>query len=436
MHTLAENVDTVGVVKSVDDVKGLAIVDLVGAQVQVDFASSKWMRRRSPDGKLGALPAKLSDVTHPGELMRVRVGKVLPGSPLFAATFFQVPVVQGALVSIDPRDRTVVAMVGAYDSSTSAFNRATQARRQPGSSFKPFLYATAIESQKFTPISIVNDAPEAIRDPFTGKTWKPQNYEKGGFEGPITVRQALTKSKNTVSVRLIEAVGPDAVIAFANRAGIHSALPENLTLALGTGEVSMLEIANAYTTLQTGGLYADPILLVKVADSKGTVLEEHHAAPEQAIAPAVAFLATSLMRSVVEEGTAVAVQELDRPAAGKTGTAQEFRDAWFTGYTTNFVTSAWVGMDDHEPLGPAETGGKAALPLWLAFMKVAHQGLPATDFKVPEGVVQVRIDPATGLLAGKAVPGRSEYFLAGTEPTEETRAVDPNDFLLHDQGRR
>jgi penicillin-binding protein 1A len=130
------------------------------------------------------------------------------------------------------------------------------------------------------------------------------------------------------------------------------------------------------------------------------------------------------------------VQELDRPAAGKTGTAQEFRDAWFTGYTANFVTSAWVGMDDHEPLGPGETGGKAALPLWLAFMKVAHQGLPPTDFKVPEGVVQVRIDPQTGLLAGKAVPGRNEYFLAGTQPTEETRAVDPNDFLLHDQGRR
>ncbi len=435
VRTLQDGVESVGVVRSVDDAKGLAVVDLVGAQAQVDFASSKWMRRRV-DGKLGTFPVKLSDVTHPGELVRVRLGKNVPASQLFAATFSQLPVVQGGLVSIDPHDRSVVAMVGGYDFATSAFNRATQARRQPGSSFKPFLYATALESKKFTPVSIVNDAPEAIRDPYTGKTWKPQNYEKGGFEGPITVRQALTKSKNTVSVRLIEAVGPDAVIAFASRAGIHSALPENLTLALGTGEVSMLEIANAYATLQTNGLYAEPITVVKVTDAKGTVLEEHHAAPEPAITPAVAFLATSLMRSVVEEGTAAAVQELDRPAAGKTGTAQEYRDAWFSGYTTNFVTTSWVGFDDHEPLGFGETGGKAALPLWLSYMKVAHQGLPVTDFTVPEGVVKVRIDPATGLLAGTSVPGRNEYFLAGTEPTEETRAVDPNDFLLHDQGRR
>jgi penicillin-binding protein 1A len=174
-------------------------------------------------------------------------------------------------------------------------------------------------------------------------------------------------------------------------------------------------------------------MLVKVSDARGTVLEEHHAAFEQALPPAVAFLATSLMRSVVEEGTAAPVQELQRPAAGKTGTAQEYRDAWFSGYTTHLVTTAWVGFDDHQPIGPGETGGRAALPLWLAFMKAAHQGVPVSDFTAPEGVVAVRIDPLTGLLAGKSVPGRAEYFLTGTEPTEETRTLDPNDFLLHDQ---
>lgn len=433
VRTIQEGVEGAGVVVSVDDAKGQAVVDLVGVKAQLDFATVKWARRRSPDGRLDAFPTKMSGVMEPGELVRVRVGKALPGSPLYAATLAQIPAVQGALLSIDPKDRTVVAMVGGYDFATSSFNRAVQARRQPGSSFKPFLYATAIESGHFTPVTIVNDAPEAIRDPYTNKLWKPQNYEKGGFEGPMTVREALTKSKNTVSVRLIEAVGPDAVIAFASKAGIHSALPQNLTLALGTGEVSMIEIANAYATLQSGGQFAEPVLIVKVSDAKGTVLEEHHAAMEPALSPPVAYLATSLMRSVVEEGTAVAVLDLQRPAAGKTGTAQEFRDAWFTGYTTNYVTSAWVGFDNHDPIGPGETGGRAALPLWLSFMKVAHQGVPVTDFRVPEGVVQVKIDPQTGLLAGRAVPGRSEYFLEGTQPTEETRSVDPNDFLLHDQ---
>ncbi len=434
VRSLADGVETVGWVTSLDDAKGTAQVDLIGATAQLDFANLKWARRREGT-KVGANPAKLSDVVKPGELVRVRLGPALPASQLLSATLAQIPVVQGGLVAIDPKDRSVVALVGGYDFNTSAFNRATQARRQPGSSFKPFLYAAAIESTKFTPISIINDAPEAIRDPYTGKMWKPQNYEKGGFEGPITLRTALTKSKNTVSVRLIEALGPDAVIAFATRAGIKSPLPQNLTLALGTGEVSMLEIANAYTTLQTNGLLAEPVMLVRVADAKGKILEERHAAPEQALSPAVAFLATSLMRSVVEEGTAVAVLELNRPAAGKTGTAQEFRDAWFSGYTADYVATAWVGFDDHEPIGPGETGGKAALPVWLGFMRAAHLGLPPREFPVPEGVKQVRIDPRTGKLAGGSVPGRNEWFLEGTEPTEETRAVDPNDFLLHDQRR-
>lgn len=432
VRSLADGVETVGWISAIDDQKGNAVVDLVGAKAQLDFASHKWARRREGT-KVGNPPVKMSEIVQLGDLVRVRIGAALPASQLFSAQLAQIPIVQGALTAIDPADRTVVALVGGYDFNLSAFNRATQAHRQPGSSFKPFLYAAAMESTKFTPISIVNDAPEAIRDPFTGKLWKPQNYEKGGFEGPITVRTALTKSKNTVSVRLIEAIGPDAVIAFANKAGIRSPLPQNLTLALGTGEVTQLEIANAYATLQTNGLLAEPVMIIKVADQKGKVLEERHAAPEQALNPSVAFLATSLMRSVVEEGTAVAVLELNRPAAGKTGTAQEFRDAWFSGYTADWVASAWVGFDDHEPIGPGETGGKAALPIWLGFMRAAHQGKPPREFPVPEGVKQVRIDPRTGKLAGNAVPGRNEWFLEGTEPTEETRAVDPNDFLLLDQ---
>ncbi len=433
LKTLAEGAETVGFVSAVDDKKASASVDLIGRTVQLSFASVSWARPRSADGKVGSTPIRLSDVVKPGELVRVRLGK---GTD---ATLAQTPTVQGALLAIDPVDRSVVAMVGGYDFATSAFNRAIQARRQPGSSFKPFLYGAAVGSGRFTTISVVNDAPETVRDPYTGKSWKPKNYEASGFEGPMTLRQALTKSKNTVSVRLIEALTPAAVTDFAQKAGIHSPMPDNLTLALGTGEVVMIEIANAYTTLQSQGKYAEPVMLVRVTDAKGTVLEEHHAAFEETLPPAVTFLATSMMRSVVEEGTATAVKELDRPAAGKTGTAQEFRDAWFSGYTADYVASAWVGFDDHTPLGPGETGGKAALPIWLEFMKAAHQGLPVRDFEVTPGIAIAKIDPVSGLLAGKSVPGRTEWFLEGTAPTADAPPpgqVDPNDFLINDGKRR
>ncbi len=434
LRPLKEGLRIAGYVRAVDDGRKSATVELIGRTAQVGFASVTWARLRK-DGKPGLNPTRMSDVLAPGEVVRLRITKVTPSGPL-EATLDQLPEVQGALLSIDPATRRVVAMVGGYDFALSSFNRATQARRQPGSSFKPFLYAAAIGSQKYTPLTIVNDAPEAIRDPYTGKVWKPQNYEKGGFEGPITLRQALTKSKNTVSVRLIEALTPAVVIDYARRAGIHSPLPENLTLALGTGEVSMLEIANAYSTLQSLGKYAEPIEIIRVTDAHGTVLEEHQASFEEVLPPAVAFVATSLMRSVVEEGTATAVKELNRPAAGKTGTAQEFRDAWFSGYTADLVTSAWVGFDDHASLGAGETGGKAALPIWLSYMRTAEANLPSREFEVPSGVTLVRIDPATGLLAGSSVPGRSEPFLEGTAPTVEAPPagqVQPDDFFLHDQ---
>ncbi|MHB8879594.1 MAG: penicillin-binding protein 1A [Myxococcaceae bacterium] len=436
LKPLKEGLRLAGFVKSVNDAKKVAAVDLGSRVAQVPFATITWARPRKA-GKLGPAPSKISDVLAVGDIVRVKVTKIAPGpAGAVEATLDQIPAAQGALIAIDPATRHVVAMVGGYDFTLSAFNRATQAKRQPGSSFKPFLYSAAIQSQKYTSLTIVNDAPEAIRDPYTGKTWKPQNYERGGFEGPMTLRQALTKSKNTVSVRIIEALTPQAAIDFAQRAGIRSALPDNLTLALGTGEVSVLEIANAYATLHSLGRYAEPLQILKVTDAKGTVVEEHQAAFEEVLPPPVAFLATSLMRSVVEEGTAGAVRELARPAAGKTGTASEYRDAWFSGYTADFVTSAWVGFDDHEPLGPGETGGRAALPMWLSFMKAAHEGLPEREFEVPPGVTFVRIDPASGLLAGSAVPGRMEPFLDGTAPTLEApppgQVGDPNDFFLND----
>jgi penicillin-binding protein 1A len=433
LRPLKEGLRLSGYVTAVDDKKGTAKVDLVGRTAEVSFATVKWARQK---GK-GA-PSVISDVFQVGEVVRVRILKALPAPATVEATLDQIPVVQGGLVVIDPANRHVVAMVGGYDFERSSFNRATQAKRQPGSSFKPFLYAAALGSGRFTPLSTVNDAPEAIRDPYTGKQWKPKNYDNR-FDGPMTLRQALTKSKNTVSVRLIEAITPATAIDYARRAGIHSALPENLTLALGTGEVTMLEAVNAYATLQANGKYAEPLLVLRVKDAKGLVLEEHAPAFEETLPPAVAYLTTTLMRSVVEEGTATAVRELNRPAAGKTGTTNESKDTWFSGYTMDYVASAWVGFDDNSPLGSTETGGRAALPMWLNFMREAHQGLPAREFEVPPGVVSVRIDPATGLLAGKSVPGRLETFLEGTQPTAEAPPpgqVDTSDFFLEDGKRR
>lgn len=439
VHSLTDSTESVGLVTAVDTEKNVAVLDLIGREAELAFDSAKWARRRSESG-LGDSPKSIADVVAPGELVRVRLGRALPASVRLEATLAQLPRVQGALLVIEPTRREVVAMVGGYDFASSAFNRATQAKRQPGSSFKPFLYAAALESGRFTPITRINDAPVQVRDPFTGKTWEPKNFEKAGFDGPITLRQALTRSKNTISARLVEDVTVDGLIGFAHKAGIKAELPKSLTLCLGTGEVTMLEIANAYATLHSGGLSAEPIVIRKVSRRREgggeQVLVAREAAFEPAIAPAIAYLTTSLMKSVVEEGTAVAVLELKRPAAGKTGTAQEYRDAWFTGFTQQYVASAWVGFDDHAPIGSLETGGRAALPIWLDFMKAAHQGLPPLDFPVPEGVVQARIDPLSGKLAGASVPGRQEWFLAGTEPTDEAPrpgTVDPNDFLLLDQ---
>ncbi|MFY0579285.1 penicillin-binding transpeptidase domain-containing protein [Cystobacter fuscus] len=417
---LVEGLRVAGVVTQVDDTAKKARVDLVGRMAEIPFASVTWARLK---GK--SAPTKMSQVMKPGDIVHVRVLRVTPAPALLDATLDQVPLVQGGLVVIRPTDRHVVALVGGYDFTRSPYNRATQARRQPGSSFKPFIYGAALGSGRFTPITTVNDAPEAIRDPYTGKTWKPQNYDRT-FEGPMTLRTALTKSKNTVSVRIIEAITPAAAIDFANRAGIRSPLPENLTLALGTGEVSMLEAANAYATLQANGRYAEPLLLLKVTNAQGKVLEEHQPAFEEKLPPAVAFLTTSLMRSVVEEGTARAVTELNRPAAGKTGTANESRDTWFSGYTADWVASAWVGFDDHSPLGSSETGGRAPCPSGWSSCAPRTRGCPRASSTCPRAWCRcASIPPPACSRATPCPAGSSPSSRAPSPPPRRLRPATP-----------
>jgi len=433
---LEKNTEVVGMVVGVDDAQQTALVDLVSIKAELKLADTLWARPLQANGELGPAPQNMSEVLKPGQLVRVLLGDKQANGRL-QALLSQRPLAQAALVAIEPKTRQVVAMVGGQNHALSPFNRATRAQRQPGSAFKPFLYGAAIASESYTAASIVNDAPEVVRDPWTGKTWKPQNYEKSGFAGPMPLRQALAQSKNTVSVRLMEALGTDAVIDFAMRAGIQSPLQPNLSLALGTSEVNVLELCNAYATLQSNGQFAEPLLVLSVRDNNGKLLEAHAASFEERIEAATAFVTTSLLRAVVEEGTAQSLKQLKRPVAGKTGTTQNYRDAWFAGFSAEMVAVTWVGFDEGQSLGHGETGGRTALPIWLAFIQKALQGQAAQEFPKPQRVIQERIDPSSGLLAGDTVPGRLEWFIEGTEPTESVTPhedVDPSQFLMHSQG--
>ena len=432
---LAKNLEAVGIVIEVDDERQTALVEFVSIKAELKLSDAAWARPVDAEGNLGPVPGRMSELLQPGQLVRVLLGDKQANGHL-QGWLSQRPLAQAALVAMDAKTRQVLAMVGGLEHARSPFNRATRAKRQPGSAFKPFLYGAAIASGSYTAASIVNDAPEVIRDA-SGKVWKPQNYEKSGFAGPMPLRQALAQSKNTVSVRLIEALGPEAVVEFAQRAGIHSPLQPNFSLALGTSEVDVLELCNAYATLQSNGQYSEPILILSVRDNAGKLLEAHKASFEERMEAAAAFVTTSLMRAVVEEGTAQSLKQLKRPIAGKTGTTQNYKDAWFAGFSAETVAVAWVGFDDGKSLGRGETGARAALPMWLSFMQRALQGQAVQEFAEPQGVVQERIDPSSGLLAGDAVPGRLEWFIAGTEPTEKVHPkeyVDPAQFLMDTQG--
>jgi penicillin-binding protein 1A len=332
---------------------------------------------------------------------------------------------QAAMVVLDPVTREVKAMVGGFDFQAGGFNRALRARRQPGSAFKPFVFAAALDGGQFTPASIVNDAPEVY------DLWKPKNYDKGKFRGPVRLREALAHSINTVAIRVLHEVTPARAAQLARDLGIKEELPEELSLALGSGVVTPLEMTNAYATFAAGGKARPPVFIRAVDGTAELPVPE-----AQVLRPEIAYLVTSLMVSVVNEGTAQAAKKLKREIAGKTGTSNSGRDAWFVGYTPDLVAGVWVGYDDMRALGKGEAGGKAALPIWIDFMKAALKGKPARGFAQPPGVVVARIDRRTGLLAAPDAPEAdvlSEVFLDGTAPTEVAPSageVDPSTFVL------
>ena len=362
----------------------------------------------------------------PGDVVRVRLAperkKDEEGNPALALELGP----QAAMVVMDPARRDILALVGGYGYRLGGFDRSQRAHRQPGSAFKPFIYAAAIDSKKYTAASMVNDSPEVF------KLWKPQNHEKNKFRGPVRLRVALADSINTVSIKLLSDIGILSVREMASLAGLDLPPPEqlDLSLALGTATVTPIALGNAYATFASGGQYGDPRLVTAVGN-------EPYPAPglKQAIRPETAYVMVSLMKSVVEAGTArSAAGKLKRPAAGKTGTTDEDRDAWFVGFTPELLAAVWVGFDERRVLGRGEEGARTALPIWIELMTKALANSTITDFAQPAGIVVSRIDPATGLLPAPGSDGIEEVFLDGTAPTDSAAApgeeTNPDQMLL------
>ena len=329
----------------------------------------------------------------------------------------QTPEVQAALVSIDPRSGGVKAMIGGYDFKKSQFNRAIQAKRNAGSAFKPIIYAAALD-KGLTTATIIEDAPVEYPDG-AGGAWKPQNYDHE-FRGPVTMREALTYSINIVSVKIMEQIGAQYAAEYAKKLGFTSQIPANLALALGAASISPFELTSAYTVFANSGMLTAPYFITKVTDTDGTILQETApSVPVPVIPPETSYVITNLMQSVVTSGTGHRAAVIGRPVAGKTGTTNGAKDAWFVGYIPQLVTGVWVGYDQERSLGSGGTGGQAAAPIWGNFMQKAIASLPAEDFTAPENVSFVLINPRTGKLAKEGTAGAvMECFIKGTEPTE------------------
>jgi len=329
----------------------------------------------------------------------------------------QLPAVESALVAADPRSGAIRALVGGFDFNRSQFNHVTQALRQPGSSFKPFIYSAALE-KGFTAATVINDAPLTFTSAQTGsEAWEPKNYD-GKFEGPMRLRTALAKSKNLVSVRVLQAITPQYAQDYITRFGFDPKQhPPYLTMALGAGSVTPLQMLGAYSVFANGGFRVTPYFVERVEDDKGNALLVNQpqvagVSAERVIDPRNAFIMSSIMRDVVTSGTAVRAMRLKRTdLAGKTGTTNEFVDAWFCGFQPNLVAVTWMGFDQPKTLGRNETGGSAALPIWIDFMSVALKGAPQETLNQPPGVIAMQINPETGLRANSGTGAEiTEYF--------------------------
>ena len=353
--------------------------------------------------------------------------------------------VQGAIMAIDPKTGAIRVMVGGRDFKENKFNRAVQAKRQAGSSFKPFVYTAAIDTRQITPATQLEDEQllylfdgkkwelssgnlsniEVLAEKMTAKdlidpmkVWHPVNFDRK-YRGSVLVRRAIEKSLNVCAVQVIDKVGPETVIDYARKMGIKSPLTNTLSLSLGASDVTLQEMVSAFGTLASGGVRTEPYFITKVIDKDGKVLENNLPIEKEVLSPQTSFVMTNLLQGVVRNGSGAAARQLERPCAGKTGTSNDNVDAWFVGYTPQLVAGVWVGYDDRTSLGSSITGGKIACPIWTTFMQGALKGYPKVDFAQPvSGVEWALIDPKTGLLAlSKTKNAYLEAFLEGTAPT-------------------
>jgi penicillin-binding protein 1A len=434
-----------------------------------------WARPYLSDDSRGEAPESPSDILAPGQL--VYVSRQANG----AWWLDQLPEVQGAMVVLDPHDGAIAALVGGFDFEASKFNRAVQARRQPGSAFKPFVYSAALD-RGFTPATVVNDAPVVLDDPGLEDTWRPKNYS-GSFYGPMRLREALVKSRNLVSIRVLDRIGIRPAVEHAERFGFPGgALPRNLTLALGSGNLTPVELAAGYSAFANGGFRVEPYFIDRILGPAGEILYEaspswacpecdiaqaiaaaeqstrreplpaetpvreeavaevptlpviDHAQPPRAVDPTNAWLISDMLHDVTVRGTGAKSRELGRSdLAGKTGTTNDGRDTWFSGFTAHLVATAWVGFDQERSLGRGETGASTALPAWMAFMGPALEGAPEARPPEPPGLVTVRISPETGLLARSGDPEAIfETFRVGEVP----EAGEPGETTFPDEEER
>jgi penicillin-binding protein 1A len=360
-----------------------------------------------------------------------------------------VPEIEGALVAMDPRTGRVLAMVGGFSFAESEFNRATQALRQPGSSFKPIVYSAALDNG-YTPASVVLDAPVEVLNA-DGSIWRPENYAQA-FYGPQTLRVGIEKSRNVMTVRLAQDLGMPLISDYAKMFGIYDSLNPVLAMALGAGETTDMRMTAAYATIANGGRKIVPTLIDRIQDRYGKTIYKHderlcdgcvaegwnnQGEPliidnrEQVLDPMTAYQITSMMEGVVQRGTGTAARSLNRPVAGKTGTSNDYKDAWFIGFTPELATGIYIGFDTPKNMGKQATGGEMAVPIFADFMDEALKGKPPTPFNMPGGMSQVWIDPASGVKAMGGEAAIYEAFKPGTGPNLVTSVigVDSNAFM-------
>ena len=408
-----------------------------GTRAELDLPTMSWAMRYIDEDTLGPPPKKATDLLHVGDVVYLQRAET-DGEVRWKLV--QLPDVEGGFVSINPNDGAILALAGGFDFFRNQYNHVTLAQRQPGSGFKPFIYSAALDKD-FTPASLISGAPIVIEDVSLEDEWRPEDYSRKFF-GPTRLRKALALSLNLVAVRLLRAITPEYAAEYMGRFGFDPArLPKNLSLTLGTAEATPLQMASAFSVFANGGYRIEPYLITRIEDAKHNILEQASpvivcpdcppppknvdpAAPapryaEQAITRQNSFLMNSILRDTVSYGTAQAANVLNRKdLAGKTGTTNDHRDAWFNGFNSDLVGIAWVGFDQNESLGKGETGGRAALPMWIEYMRVVLDGVPEKPLVPPPGIVTATINRETGKLTTAADPeAMQEYFLEGTVDT-------------------